>query len=81
VQDRTGDGGYRRNVVRSRRDIALENVVLLHQPEVALRNQPASRLREQGRVLGVWLRYAEFPQFRKATFPKRRAEWPSAGLR
>lgn len=42
--------------VRSRRDLALENVVLRHQLQVALRTNPHPRLRARDRVLWVWLR-------------------------
>ncbi len=42
--------------VRSRRDIALENLVLRHQLQVASRTNPHPRLRAQDRVFLVWLR-------------------------
>jgi hypothetical protein len=41
---------------RSRRDVALENLVLRHQLQVALRTTPAPRLRSPDRVLWVWVR-------------------------
>lgn len=41
---------------RSRRDVALENLVLRHQLQVALRTNPTPRLRGHDRVLWVWLR-------------------------
>ncbi len=41
---------------RSRRDLALENLVLRHQLQVALRTNPHPRLRARDRVLWVWLR-------------------------
>ena len=44
--------------LRSRRDVALENVVLRHQLQVALRTNPSPRLTNPDRVLWVWLRYA-----------------------
>ena len=40
----------------SRRDLALENLVLRHQLQVALRNNPSPRLTNRDRVLWVWLR-------------------------
>src|ERR1700736_6465690 len=43
--------------VRSRRDLALENLVLRHQLQVALRTNPHPRLRVPDRVLWVWLRH------------------------
>jgi transposase InsO family protein len=43
--------------VRSRRDLALENLVLRHQLQVALRTNPHPRLRAPDRVLRVWLRH------------------------
>ncbi len=42
--------------VRSRRDLALENLVLRHQLQVALRTKPHPRLRAPDRILWVWLR-------------------------
>jgi hypothetical protein len=42
--------------VRSRRDLALENLVLRHQLQVALRTNPHPRLRGPDRVLRVWIR-------------------------
>jgi len=42
--------------VRSRRDLAFENLVLRHQLQVALRTNPHPRLRAPDRVLWVWLR-------------------------
>jgi putative transposase len=42
--------------IRSRRDLALENLVLRHQLQVALRTNPHPRLRAPDRVLWVWLR-------------------------
>ena len=42
-------------VLRSRRDLALENVVLRHQLAVALRTNPSPRLTNSDRVLWVWL--------------------------
>jgi transposase InsO family protein len=42
----------------SRRDLALENLVLRHQLQVALRNNPSPRLINRDRVLWVWLRYS-----------------------
>src|SRR5713226_2224015 len=41
---------------RSRRDLALENLVLRHQLQVALRTNPHPRLQAPDRVLWVWLR-------------------------
>jgi hypothetical protein len=41
---------------RSRRDLALENLVLRHQLQVALRTNPHPRLRARDRVLWLWLR-------------------------
>src|SRR6266568_6443486 len=41
---------------RSRRDLALENLVLRQQLQVAVRTNPHSRLRARDRVLWVWLR-------------------------
>ena len=43
--------------VRSRRDLALENPVLRHQLQVALRSNSRPRLRAPDRVLWVWLRH------------------------
>ena len=45
-------------LLRSRRDVALENVVLRHQLQVALRTNPSPRLTSPDRVLWVWLRLA-----------------------
>ena len=42
--------------VRSRRDLALDNLVLRHQLQVALRTNLHPRLRASDRVLWVWLR-------------------------
>src|SRR5207245_3085688 len=42
--------------VRSRRDLALENLVLRHQLQVALRTNPHPRLHGPDRILWVWLR-------------------------
>ncbi len=42
--------------IRSRRDLALENLVLRHQLQVALRTNPHPRLRALDRVFWVWLR-------------------------
>jgi hypothetical protein len=44
--------------LRSRRDVGLENLVLRHQLQVALRTNPSPRLSNPDRVLWVWLRYA-----------------------
>jgi hypothetical protein len=41
---------------RSRWDLALENLVLRHQLQVALRTNPRPRLRGPDRILWVWLR-------------------------
>ena len=41
--------------LRSRRDVALENLVLRHQLQVALRTTPSPRLKNPDRVLWVWL--------------------------
>jgi DNA-binding phage protein len=41
---------------RSRREIALENLVLRHQLHVALRTNASPRLRTPDRILWVWLR-------------------------
>jgi hypothetical protein len=41
---------------RSHRDVALENLVLRHQLQVALRSRPTLRLQRQDRLLWVWLR-------------------------
>ena len=43
-------------LLRSRRDLTLENVVLRHQLQVALRTNPSPRLTKADRVLWVWLR-------------------------
>ncbi|TMD04206.1 MAG: DDE-type integrase/transposase/recombinase [Chloroflexi bacterium] len=43
--------------IRSRRDLALENLVLRHQLQVALRTNPHPRLRAPDRALWVWLRH------------------------
>src|ERR1700736_1188553 len=43
-------------ILRSRRDIALENLVLRHQLHVVLRSNPNPGLRNRDRVLWVWLR-------------------------
>jgi transposase InsO family protein len=42
--------------IRSRRDLTLENLVLRHQLQVALRTNPHPRIRASDRVLWVWLR-------------------------
>src|ERR1700737_3729451 len=42
---------------RSRRNVALENLVLRHQLQVALRTNRAPRLRSPDRVLWVWVRW------------------------
>jgi putative transposase len=42
--------------LRSRRDLALENLVLRHQLHVVLRTNPNPGLRNQDRVLWVWVR-------------------------
>ncbi len=42
---------------RSRRDIALENLVLRHQLHIALRTNPTPRLGNPDRVLWIWLRH------------------------
>src|SRR5712671_4344627 len=42
---------------RSRRDLALENLVLRHQLEVLLRRKPKPRLHNRDRILGVWMRW------------------------
>ena len=47
--------------VRSRRDLALENLVLRHQLQVALRTNPHPQLRASDRVLWLWLRHV-WPQ-------------------
>src|ERR1700694_1219143 len=39
---------------RSRRDLALENLVLRHQLQVALRNNPSPTLLDQDRIFWVW---------------------------
>src|SRR5450756_691198 len=44
--------------LRSRRDVALENLVLRHQLQVALRTNPSPHLTNPDRVLWVWLRHA-----------------------
>jgi hypothetical protein len=41
---------------RSRREVALENLVLRHQLQVALRTNPTPRLRNPDRILWIWLR-------------------------
>ena len=41
---------------RSHRDLALENLALRHQLQVALRTNPRPRLRRSDRIFGVWLR-------------------------
>jgi len=43
--------------VRSRRDLALDNLVLRHQLQVALRTNAHPRLRAPDRVFWVWLRH------------------------
>ena len=40
---------------RSHRDVAIENLVLRHQLQVALRSKPTVRLQRQDRLLWVWL--------------------------
>jgi putative transposase len=40
---------------RSRRDLVLENLVLRHQLQVALRTNPTPRLNRRDRVLWVWI--------------------------
>jgi putative transposase len=42
--------------IRSRRDLTLENLVLRHQLQVALRTNPHPRLQAPDRVFWVWLR-------------------------
>src|SRR6266568_4556142 len=42
--------------IRSRRDLTLENLVLRHQLQLALRTNPHPPLRTPDRVLRVWLR-------------------------
>ena len=42
---------------RSRRDLALENLVLRHQLEVLLRRKPKPRLHNRDRMLWVWMRW------------------------
>ncbi len=44
------------SALRSRRDVTLENLVLRHQLQVALRTNPAPRLGSSDRVLWVWVR-------------------------
>jgi hypothetical protein len=44
--------------LRSRRDVALENLVLRHQLQVALRTNPSPRLTNPDGVLWIWLRHA-----------------------
>jgi hypothetical protein len=44
--------------LRSRRDLAFENLVLRHQVQAALRTNPSPRLTNPDRVLWVWLRHA-----------------------
>ena len=41
--------------IRSRRDVALENLVLRHQLQVALRTNLHPRLGQRDQVLWVWL--------------------------
>jgi putative transposase len=43
---------------RSRRDLALENLVLRHQLHVALRTNPSPPLTNPDHLLWVWLRMA-----------------------
>jgi putative transposase len=50
--------------LRSRRDIALENLVLRHQLHVALRTTPSPRLKNPDRVLWVWLHHV-WPSWRE----------------
>jgi putative transposase len=44
------------SLFRSRRDLALENLVLRHQLHVALRTNPSPRLLDQDRIFWVWTR-------------------------
>ena len=41
---------------RSRRELALENLILRHQLKVLLRSKPRPRLRNTDQILWVWLR-------------------------
>ncbi len=43
-------------LVRSRRDLVLENLVLRHQLQVALRTHPRPSVRDRDRILWTWLR-------------------------
>ena len=49
--------------LRSRRNVALENLVLRHQLQVALRTNPSPRLSNPDRLLWVWLRHS-WPDWR-----------------
>ncbi len=53
--------------IRSRRDLALENLVLRDQLQVALRSNPHPRIRAPDRVLWVWLRRL-WPEVGASTF-------------
>jgi hypothetical protein len=44
--------------LRSRREVTLENLVLRHQLQVALRTNPSPRLTNPDRLFWVWLRLA-----------------------
>ncbi len=73
-----------RAAVRSRRDLALENLVLRHQLGVALRTHPRPRLRGPDRVLWVWLRRlwpAEWRQHLQVVRPETVLRWHRKGWR
>jgi putative transposase len=45
------------SLFRSRRDLALENLVLRHQLHVVLRTNPSPSLLDQDRIFSVWTRW------------------------
>src|SRR6202022_4059012 len=68
---------------RSRRDVALENLVLRHQLQVALRTNPTPRLGQSDRVLWVWLRQL-WPSWREHILivkPETVVRWHRKGWR
>jgi hypothetical protein len=67
--------------LRSRRELALENLVLSHQLQVALRTNPSPRLTNPDRLLWVWLRRA-WPAWRDHLhIVKPEKPWSGGGLR
>ncbi|HKV32671.1 MAG TPA: integrase core domain-containing protein [Candidatus Dormibacteraeota bacterium] len=70
--------------VRSRRDLALENLVLQHQLQVALRTNPNPRLHGRDRILWVWLRRlwpAGWRQHLRVVQPETVLRWHRKGWR